>query len=249
MSDHEIASELLGVYSLDAVDLDDALFVELHVEHCDECRHELDQHFETAGALGTVVELAPVDLWSKIAQQLPAAVAGVEVGTVSDIRSAKSRRRAVSPGWFAAAAALVAVAVLGVSLINANEDLSRARSQALSATFASSWSAAEATPGHHNVTLSTSNGTTVGRVVVTPAGAAYLSSKRMSPLGRDLTYQLWVVSHSRAVSIGLMGSHPTQVSFAVGDLSAGDTLAVTVEPASGSVIPSSAPVASGAVLA
>ncbi len=249
MSDHDRVSELLAVYALDAVSHDESLLVELHVAHCEICQSELDQHFETAGALGTVVESPPEDLWSRIATQLPSSEPAGALATVTDIRRAPRRNRATTPEWFAAAAAAAAVVVLAVSLNSANSNLSRMRSQALASGFAQSWNAALAAPGHHSVTLRTPNGAQVAKVVIAPTGAAYLSSHAMAALASDRTYQLWAVSTSGAVSIGLMGSHPTNVSFAVGKLLPGETIAVTEEPESGSVAPSSTPVASGVIRA
>lgn len=248
MSEHDRVSELLGAYALDAVDLDESLVVELHVASCDLCRDELDQHLETAGAIGTVVEPLPDDLWSRIATQLPATAAVALGATVTDIHSRTRRSRTV-PTWLGVAAAVVAVAILAVSLNNANANVSRLRSQALASGFARSWSAALATPGHYRVALRTASGSKVADVLVEPSGAAFLSSHTMPALATGRTYQLWVVSHAGAISIGLMGQHPTNVSFAVGTVSRGDTIAVTEEPSSGSVVPSSAPVASGVVRA
>jgi anti-sigma-K factor RskA len=239
MSDHDRASELLGVYALDALDMDEALLVELHVANCEICRAELDQHLETAGALGTVVESPPEELWERIATQLPA----TRPATVVDLSSA--RRAPRSRGWLLGAVAAAVIVVLALGWSNANTRAQHLQSDALSASFASSWRAALATPGHRVVELHASTGTKLATIVVTESGTALLSSTAMPALSSSRTYQLWIIDGHQPVSIGLMGAHPTKVTFAVGHVNNGATFAVTNEPAGGSIAPSAAPLASG----
>jgi hypothetical protein len=64
-------------------------------------------------------------------------------------------------------------------------------------------------------------------------------------VGHD-TYQLWGLSPSRTVSLGLLGGHPGVVAFsAPGGGFTG--LAVTAEPAGGTPAPTGSPVAFGAI--
>ena len=68
---HDEASELLGAYALDAVDGDECIELEEHLETCPRCRAELDSLREVAAAMGNSVEPLPEGLWSQIASRLP----------------------------------------------------------------------------------------------------------------------------------------------------------------------------------
>src|SRR5271157_3794237 len=68
---HNEASELLGVYALDAVDGEELTELEAHLVTCPRCRAELDGLREVAAAIGNTVEPLPEGLWSSIASRLP----------------------------------------------------------------------------------------------------------------------------------------------------------------------------------
>ncbi len=243
MSDHEHVRELLGVYALDALDPDEALLVELHTATCAACRDELDQHVETAGALGTVVESPPVTLWGRIESQLPATPA-------SNVVSIAARRGAARGAtWIAGAVAAATIVLLALGWSHANAHVARLQSAASRAGFENSRRVALRAPGHQQFELRDASGSRVADVVIAPSGTAYLSSAQMPALASTRTYQLWIIRGHQPVSIGLMGPHPVHVTFAVGPLTRGTTMAVTNEPAGGSVSPSSAPIASAVVRA
>ena len=86
----------------------------------------------------------------------------------------------------------------------------------------------------------------VASVVVEPSGAAYLFNQRLPDLPVARTYQLWALHGTRAVSIALLGAHPSTVAFRVDPATEAAVLALTVEPAGGSVAPSMAPIATQA---
>jgi anti-sigma-K factor RskA len=72
----------------------------------------------------------------------------------------------------------------------------------------------------------------------------------MTTLSSTKTYQLWGIINGKPISIALMGnSNPTDISFTVADSKGLSELAVTIEPAGGSVAPTSPIVASGTVSA
>jgi predicted anti-sigma-YlaC factor YlaD len=50
--DHAPASELLGVYALDACDEDETVLIEAHLDECDECRDEAERLKNLAGWMG-----------------------------------------------------------------------------------------------------------------------------------------------------------------------------------------------------
>jgi anti-sigma factor RsiW len=67
---HEDVEELLGVYSLDALDRDEAALVEAHLSECPRCSAEVTRHHEVAGLLANSGSEAPPDLWDRISGRL-----------------------------------------------------------------------------------------------------------------------------------------------------------------------------------
>ena len=58
------------------------------------------------------------------------------------------------------------------------------------------------------------------------------------------TYQLWALTGTRPVSLGVLGANPQQTAFSLGSPNAVSGLAVSIEPAGGAATPSDV-VASG----
>ncbi len=103
------------------------------------------------------------------------------------------------------------------------------------------------TPGHHLVTLRGSGHDKVATFVVLPNGTGYLVSSTMATLPAGKTYQLWGFVAGKPVSIGIMGAKPRHVAFTLASAPSPSSLAVTIEPARGSLTPTLPIVASGAV--
>lgn len=262
---HEEASELLGVYALDAVDGDERSALEAHLSSCPRCRAEFDVLHEVAGAIGTTVERPPEELWSHIASALPARrdeaearpmpqLAPVETlpsaptsgpfrraSTVSAARRRRITRATV--GALAAAAAVIAV-VLGLSLAHANDRISNLQSAAAKVGTVQS---ALNTPGNQLVDLRTASDTQVAQVVMLPNGRGYLVSSSLPTLGAGKTYQLWGVVGGRAISLGVLGSNPRGAAFTMAGSRRPSVFGITAEPAGGSVTPTLPMVASATV--
>jgi len=70
-------------------------------------------------------------------------------------------------------------------------------------------------------------------------GVVVLQADGLEPLDSDQTYQVWAISSGQPTSIGLLGpaSEGEVLQAMRADLSAVDAVAVTVEPAGGSVAP------------
>ncbi len=161
--------------------------------------------------------------------------------------SAHRRRRTFR--WAAAAvgvAAAVAVAVLAVNLSQTNDQLDQARAALAGAGPGAAANALEE-PGHQLVRMDAPGGSEVAVFVITPDQRGYLVTSSMAALPSDETYQLWAMFGGRPISLGLMGSHPHQVTFTVAGSATPTALAITVEPTGGSVAPTQTPLASGAV--
>ena len=144
-------------------------------------------------------------------------------------------------------AAAAAVLVLGLSLAHADSRVNRLTG-ALARAQRGVVASALATPGHRVVDLRAGS-TRVASFVLVPDGRGYLMNASMAPLSAGRTYQLWAIVGGKPVSLGLMGRAPGPVVFTLADASGASALAVTIEPANGSSVPSSAPVAQGSISA
>jgi anti-sigma-K factor RskA len=265
---HTEASELLAVFALDAVDEEERALLEAHLATCPRCRAELDGHREVAAALGNSVEPLPEGLWSSIAVRLPprpdeepppmpvlvgeGGTARRDSGSVfraappaqkaTSSRRSAGRGRLVSLASIAVAAAAVA-AVLGVNLVHDNHQISNLQKTSQDSAAA----AALVTPGHKVVTAESSRHVELAKFVVLPSGQGYLLQADMPTLPSDETYQLWGVVNGQPISLGLLGRSPHSGAFTLAGNPAPSKLGITVEPAGGSVVPSSPMVASATV--
>jgi anti-sigma-K factor RskA len=101
-------------------------------------------------------------------------------------------------------------------------------------------------PGRATVFLSGEN--SAGAVVhELEDGVIVVDAAGLKPLDTAHTYQLWSISAGKPSSLGLMGSAPNGEALAVArvNISDIDSLAVTIEPAGGSIAPTTDPVLIG----
>ncbi len=155
------------------------------------------------------------------------------------------------------AAALVVIAVLGVQIehmnhrigqldaIGAEQGLSQAVQAALLDPQARQVELTSSTLGGHGVQ---GGGSALAELVVLPSGTGFLINHDMPGLPSSETYQLWGQSGGRMISIGLLGSRPTDVAMTIGQPASFAAYAVTVEHAGGSVRPTLPAVAASANL-
>jgi hypothetical protein len=255
---HDEAYELLAALALDAVNDEERLAIEEHVAQCPRCQGELDALREVASAMGNSVETLPEGLWSSISTRIYEVegedarpplllLEGLGESTGSDRvrRTMSSRRARTITSTFGALAAAVIV-VLAFSLAGANGHVSRLQG-ALGKGTHSAVEAALLTPNHKLVNLESTAHVNLAQFVVLPDGQGYLVKSSMPKLGPMQTYQLWGVINGKTISIGVMGGSPHEVAFTVSGSPRPSKLAVTVEPAGGSVAPTSPIIASGVV--
>ncbi len=78
-------------------------------------------------------------------------------------------------------------------------------------------------------------------------GIIVLDAEGLKPLDTAQTYQLWSISSGKPSSLGLIGTAPNGEALVVvrADLNAIESLAVTIEPAGGSIAPTTDPVLKG----
>jgi anti-sigma-K factor RskA len=265
MMSHDEASELLAVFALDAVEDDEYERVEAHLATCPRCRAELDAHREVAAALGNSVEPLPEGLWSSIASRLPPRPdeepppMPVLIGDGSVVRESEGgpfrappatrstrrsggRGRLISVASIAVAAAAVA-AVLGVNLVHDNDQISNLRHTSSDSAVA----VALHTTGHKVVTAESAGHAELAKFVVLPSGQGYLVQANLPALPAKETYQLWGVVNGQPISLGLLGRSPHTGAFTLAGTAKASKLGITVEPAGGSVVPTSAMVATATV--
>jgi anti-sigma factor RsiW len=257
---HADASELLASFALDAVSTTEHDEIETHLIQCPRCRAELDGYREVAAAMGNSVEPLPEGLWTSIAARLPdrgdeepppmPSLASGESADASRPRRRPRPRGIASIGAVAVATAAVAI-VLGIGLVRAdnqvNHDSSLLANRAHPVIHTiSAVQAALHAPGHKVIKLA--NGAAdVASFVVTPDGRGYLVSTSLPSLPATEVYQLWGVVNQQAISLGLLGTKPTRSTFTMAGDASPSRLSITVEPAGGSITPSSPLVASGTV--
>lgn len=146
-----------------------------------------------------------------------------------------------------AAAAAVIIAVLAVQVGRLDGRVGRLSALASHQSMPALAEAALADPQAERVVLSAAGSShrVVGDLVVLPDGQAYLVAGNLPALPAGHTYQLWGVSGSQAISLGLLGRHPTVAAFALGTAAPVTAFVVTAEPAGGVVVATGPPVAEG----
>ncbi len=245
----------LAVYALDALEGDERRAVEAHVATCPQCAAELDAHRAALAAL-TPDEPPPPAVWSRIAAEIgatglptplpargatagrpppPALVApvpppGPERPTHLRPADPGRTRRFVLAGLAVAAALVLVAGLAAVMRPGRTSDLGDLAAAALR-------------NADGNVAQLSGDQGDVARVVVDD-GTAYVLVDDLPTLPEGQEYQLWKLGGPAPVSLGMVGdgSDPVAALGAPADLV---DLALSVEPAGGSVAPSADIVATG----
>ena len=232
---HAEIEALLGSYALDAVDGPEAEAVELHLLECPRCRAEVAQHREVAALLGNVGTPAPDRLWDRIAASLEEAPPDLRLAAVPEPRRGPKAIRGRLRVGLAATAAAAAV-VIGLLAFQVNRLDNRVNNLAQATPehgLSQVATAAVLDPQARRVDLRSPQGNQSVQGVVLPNGNGYLVKVDLRPLPARQTYQLWAVTGSRQVSLGVLGAAPQQTAFSLGSPRGVGTLVVTVEPAGG----------------
>jgi anti-sigma-K factor RskA len=150
--------------------------------------------------------------------------------------SRTSRSRLAAIGAVAVAAAVAAI-VLGVNLVHDDNQISQLQ-QAVGTSGHTAVEAALHTPGSKLVNVESPSHQQLAQFVVVPNGQGYLVKSKLPTLSPSQTYQLWGVIDRQPISLGLLGRSPNQgASYTSASSRSPSSLAVTVEPAGGSVTP------------
>ena len=243
---HTEIQELLGAFSLDAVDPHEAAVVEAHLATCPRCRDEVQDHREVASLLAYAGTAAPEGMWERVAASLddaPPATAAPPLGLAGRMaaRSTGSRRRrGIGIASAVAAASLFAGlgAVGGVQVQSALRNQDDRIEQVLSKEASRSRllkeaSAAALAGGARTVHLVTPDRAPLADAVVLADGTGYLIDAGAPVLPNGRTYQLWAVAGGQKISVGVLGPDVDVATFRAPNST--DALALTVEQAPGVV--------------
>ena len=222
MADHERLRELLPVYALGAVTVEDAGAVRSHLEFCADCNEELGVLLTTASEL-IADRTPPQGVWHRVAAEIERTD---HVATVTNLAERRARRGLTLLAGVAAAVALVFAGFI-VARLSDGDPLGD------QAVLAAAEDAARQEGAI--VTEVLVNETSVAEVVLTADGKGFvIPTENLPALDESRTYQLWVINTSEAViSAGVLGRDPAPAPFTwTGDVSG---LALTREIAGGVV--------------
>ena len=247
---HDEIEELVGAYALDAVDPDEAVRVEAHLDECPRCRAEVARHREVAALLGNSGGDAPDGLWDRIVGtleeappplRLPLPATGAAATPLFARRQAWTSRVALAA---MSAAAVLVIGVLGVKVVQQEDQLDRLEQALGDDAIVRAANVALVDPDAARSTLTSPDGALEASAVLLPDGTGYLMAADLPALDPTRTYQLWGQTGSGMISIGLLGASPGGVvPFRVsGEVAA---LAITDEVAAGVAQPSAAPILLG----
>jgi hypothetical protein len=251
---HDDIIELLGAYAIDALDPDEAEVVRRHLDDCPRCAEEVAQHHQVAALLGNAGGEAPAHLWSAIAGKIDGA-GHLQAMPSPDRGTGRPRPR--SAGWvfrrpwtYAAAAAVVAIALLSLQTVRLNNRVSALNTSTAQHSINQQAQRALSDPSAQTVALRGPNGSGAARaeIVVLPSGSAYLLNKTLPTLPASETYQLWGRSSSTLISLGVLGNNPKTIALTIGGTPSYAAYLVTTEPAGGVVQTNHRPVATSGVV-
>ena len=243
MTSEDQTHELLGAYVLDAVDDIERQRVERLLASDSSARDEVERLRVAADKLGGAsASVAPSQLWESIQSDINSALPSAANSGVTEptsISSSKQLRR--SNKTFLAAAAVIAVFVLGGAVFAGLRQDAKVPDTIAAMTEMANDAASK--PGSRTGFLSDPDQTMKVQVVADAQGHGFLMTDPLPALPENETYQLWAANNGTMISLGMLGSNP-EMSLVPIDPSVTE-LALTREPMSGSVSPTSDPMATG----
>jgi anti-sigma-K factor RskA len=226
---------LAGAYALDALPPDEQRFFERHLEECEACRAEVAELRETAAALGSAAwEPPPAALKAQLMAQVDVTR---QLPPVPAPRDERTMRERYAP-MLAAAAAVLAIAVLGLGALTAHLNN---RVQNLETQIAELGDDAEILPvlTAHDVqiaVLELAEGAGSARFVYSAAlDRGLLVADGLAPLGPDEVYEIWTFHDGTPVPAGLFDADDDGrvMAHVDGSVNGAEFVAVTIEPRGG----------------
>jgi anti-sigma-K factor RskA len=248
---------LVGAYVVDAVSAADRASFERHLLSCEQCQADVRGLREAAARLATAASMPPrPELREQTMQaaerirQLPPLVDGQQGRLRAGQRWARSRQRYVpslgmnARPWLARVAAGAAVilavtaTVFGLQMASMQSRLAadRQRDAAIAAILGA--------PDRTTLTAHVSTGGQATVVMSHRADALVFIASGLASLPASKAYELWLMGPAGDSPAGMLppGRHGMTGPMVVDRLTRGDHLAMTVEPATGALRPTSAPV-------
>ena len=211
--------DLVAPYSLDALDPDELLQFEAHLDTCERCRHELVELREGAADIGESVSVGPP-------RRVKRAVMEAIEKPSATVIELESKRSAI---WLAATAvaAVIALVFAGLWAVS-NNQLQQAD------LVAAVYEAPDAT----SVEIETSSGP--ARFTYSPSlQRGVFNGGQLSEVSEEELYQLWLIGDGGPVSAGTLEAGDRDV--VVESVEPGLVLAMTIEASPGVDAPTSDP--------
>jgi anti-sigma-K factor RskA len=234
---------LVGAYAMDAISAPDRERFERHLAGCQECAQELASLYEATALLGTAAaEPLPAGLKERVMavaamtrQQPPADSAQTKPNPQRNwLRTlAWPGRLALAAGAVAAAAVVAVAVVFGVANGSMQQQLDQA--QASSQQVAVVLTAQDA----HMMTGPVAGGGTATIVMSHARHALVFTAQGLHALPGSHGYELWLIGPAGIRPVGMLPavSHGMTGPVIASGLRQGDHLALTAEPAGGTMRP------------
>lgn len=241
--EHELHT-LAGAFVLDAVSDEERASFSSHLASCAECREDIAELREAAARLGTAEAVRPrcelKDATIQAAYQISqlAPVSGEKTSDHRGRRPARSRRLRMFSALIGTAAV---IAVAGGIVVGTHYADQRAQlGQRQARTVADVLSAPDAV-------MRTAPVSTGGMAIVVTSRREHMGvfiAHGLPALPRARSYELWLMGPHGERSAGMLTIRSRGMAGPVvlAPMSAGDMVGLTVEPATGSLRPTSAPV-------
>lgn len=233
--------DLLGVYVLDAVDDVERRRVERAAAINPEIAAEIDRLRIGVDALADSFAMEPpAGLWESIQKEVETAPSAQSGSGASSTMASPQRSTSNRPFLLAAAAVVAVIVIGGAALVGLNRSTTPTDTVAAMTAMAND---AATKPGSRQGVLTDPGNTMEVKVIVDPEGHGFVMTDPLPALPEGETYQLWSAANGTMVSLGMLGSNP-EMSLVPIDAAVTE-LALTREPAQGSVSPTSSPMATG----
>lgn len=229
---------LTGAYAVDALEEDERQLFELHIRECDACAQEIAEFHATAATMGAAAhEPPPASMKDAVLAEIDTVRQERPVAKVTDLAT---HRDAWYQRLLAPAAAVLAIAVLGMTAIiaNMNERIDTMEQQ--TGRVADVVAAADATI----IEMPEVDGASARIVYSAARGEGVFLADGLPAAPGDQVYELWFIDDEGASPAGLFDADDRgRVTHVVtGDLTRVDAIGVTIEPAGGSPQPTSDPI-------
>lgn len=240
---------LVGLYIVDALEGDERVTFERHLTSCMTCRQEVRDLQETMSELSALHEVpAPPALRASILGAIASTPMLPTVGTTGErdprpvahektdeetssnvVTPDFTRNRRPATAWLAAAAAVLAVALGGVTVLQQAEleTFEAANTQRVELL---------ASPDLQISRTALADGTDLTYLVSQSRGEALISTTGLPSPGDDRSWQVWVVQDDTPRSVAIL-DEGGQLQVSVGDVTGGQAMAITNEPQGGSPQP------------